>query len=306
MKSLPLRLALPLLLLVLSPLACSRVTDPAYRQQVDAWHAQRVERLRSQSGWLTLVGLHPLREGANTVGSAEGMDVRLLVAGAPARVGTLTVSGDSLALEVATGVKARLQSRTENLAGRRVALATDVGGHPTVIDLGGALFYVIERGDRLFVRVKDPDSEARSAFTGIERFPVDPRWRVKAKLVPDAPPRTVSVPDVLGDANEEPTPGTLVFRLRGRECRLRPVGEPGQPLSLVFGDASNGAATYGGGRFLETEALAADGTVTVDFNRAYNPPCAFTPYATCPLPPEGNTLPFAVEAGEKSYGSGHH
>jgi uncharacterized protein len=306
MKSSPLRFALPLLLLALFPLACSRLADPAYRQKVDAWHAERVERLRSESGWLTLVGLHPLREGANTIGSAEGMDVRLLVARAPARVGTLTVNGDSLALEVAPGAKVRLQSRTEDLAGQRIALATDAGGHPTVIDLGGPLFYVIKRGDRLFVRVKDPNSEARRSFTGIERFPVDPRWRVKAKLEPDVPPRTVSVPDVLGGVSEEPTPGTLVFRLRGRECRLRPTGEPGQPLSFVFGDASNGDATYGGGRFLETEALAADGTVTIDFNRAYNPPCAFTPYATCPLPPEGNKLPFAVEAGEKTYGSGHH
>ena len=305
MKPTPPRRNLALLLLATLPFACARPIDPAYVKQVDDWHAGRLASLRGETGWLTLVGLHPLHAGANTLGSAEGMDVRL-AAKAPARLGTLTLTGDALDLAVNADVNASLQNRTDRLGGTTVALASDASGHPTIVETGGLLFYAIRRGERFFLRVKDPDSEVRRNFTGIDRFPVDPRWRVKAKLERFDPPRKVAVPDVLGGLNQEECPGTLVFRLRGQEYRLTPTGGPGEGLSLVFADATTGRATYGGGRFLDTDPPAADGTVTLDFYRAYNPPCAFTAFATCPLPPDGNKLPLAVEAGEKAYGAGHH
>ncbi len=153
--------------------------------------------------------------------------------------------------------------------------------------------------------MKDKDSEVRRNFIGVDRFPVGPRWRVKARLEAHDPPQTVAVPNVLGQVNQSPSPGTLVFVLAGFSCRLVPVGEPGESLFIVFADATTGTRTYGGGRFLSAEPPAVDGTVVLDFNKAVNPPCAFTPFATCPLPPEGNILPVAIRAGEKNWGAPH-
>ncbi len=303
---------LPLLALALALAAglasCARKIDPAYVQALDAWHAKRIESLRSETGWLTLVGLHSLKAGENSVGSAAGSDVKLIDK-APARVGTLTVADGSFFFQAAPGADARVESSggvPAQAAVDTVTMISDAHERPTTIDVGPLLFYVIERGQMSFLRVKDRQSEVRKAFTGIERFPVDPRWRVVAKLEKHDPPLTVSVPDVLGQTSDEPSPGTLSFTLAGHACRLIPTGEPGSQLFIIFGDATNGATTYGAGRFLYADPPADDGTVVLDFNKAINPPCAFTPFATCPLPPQGNKLSFAVEAGEKTWGSGHH
>jgi uncharacterized protein (DUF1684 family) len=291
---------LALLPLVLAGCGGDKVETPAaYVNEVDAWHAGRVERLRSDTGWLTLVGLHELDATAvNTLGSDPAATVRL-VDKAPARVGDLaclegrwTFAADpSAAVTVADSAATPVSA---------LELATDRDGSPTTLACGSLLFFVIEREGAFFLRVKDRESEVLRDFAGIDRYPVDARWRVTARLEPG--PGTVKVPNVLGHETDEPSPGTLVFRLGGRECRLTPTGKPGEELFLVFGDATNGQGTYGGGRFLSTPAPAADGTVELDFNRAYNPPCVFTPYATCPLPGKGNTLKVAVEAGEKVWG----
>jgi len=152
--------------------------------------------------------------------------------------------------------------------------------------------------------VKDSASPARLTFTGVERYPVDPRWRVEARLEADSA-RSIAIPNVLGQVSEEPCPGRLVFTLDGRECALWPLGAPGEELFIVFADATSGAETYGAGRFLSAPAPDAAGRATLDFNRAVNPPCAFSPYATCPLPPAGNALAVAVRAGEKTWGEAH-
>jgi uncharacterized protein (DUF1684 family) len=308
----PARQLAPLLLLapvLIGLFACSRRIDPAYVKSIDDWHAKRIKTLRGETGWLTLVGLVPLHPGANGVGSAAGSDAQLPEK-APAHVGTVTVDAGRFFFRAVPGVDVRV----ENRAGVPSAAAVDTvtmlsdtqGDGPTTLDVGSLLFYVIARGDKTFLRVKDRMSEVRRAFTGIDRFPVDPRWRVVAKFERHDPPLTVAVPDVLGQINEEPSPGTLSFTLAGRDCRLIPTGEPGGQLFIVFGDPTNGVTTYGAGRFLNADAPSPDGKVVLDFNKATNPPCAFTPYATCPLPPEGNRLPVAVEAGEKSWGAGHH
>ncbi len=288
----------------------------AYVQQIHAWHQERLESLRSETGWLTLVGLHPLQEGAQTVGSAADSDVQL-VDKAPARLGILTLTGEDVVLEVAEGVDLQVARRenadeaaqsagtdrdTQAARTATIALQTDAQGEPTVLELGSLSCYVIRRGDRKYLRVKDRESEVRRKFQGIERFPVDPRWRVTARLEIHDPPRTVSVPNVLGQASESPSPGTLVFELAGRTCQLIPIGEPGASLFVVFGDDTNRESTYGGGRFLSVPSPGPDRTVILDFNKATNPPCVFTPYATCPLPPAENVLPVAVEAGEKMWG----
>ncbi|MFH1843354.1 MAG: DUF1684 domain-containing protein [bacterium] len=327
---------LPLLWLLLLP--AMAVAGNEYIQEIDDWHAQRVERLRSDTGWLTLVGLHPLAEGDNSVGSANGMDVQLIHK-APREVGRLTIhrgkAGLLVTLHLVEGIevqvvdpvavaaaaeaaaRAAAENTTETTAAAEAAAARpttiqgslelipDSAGRPTLVELGSLQFHVINRGDLMFLRVKDRQSEVLRDFEGIDRFPVDPAWRVTARLeVPDSA-LTVSIPNVLGQSDDQTSPGVLVFELAGQECRLTPIGDHGQDLFIIFGDETNEVTTYGGGRFLSASAPAEDGTVQLDFNQATNPPCVFTPYATCPLPPECNKLTVKVEAGEKMWG-GHH
>ncbi len=282
---------------------CSRepATDPAYIAQVDQWHAERIQRLRSDTGWLTLVGLHELHKGVNSVGSAEGSDVQL-IAKAPARVGKLEVGELGVIFQTAPEARVTLFDSTAAPVGRML-LDTDKTGRPTQLACGSLVFYVIDRQGRLFLRVKDRESAVLREFQGIDRFPVDVRWRVPAHLEGMATP--VEIANVLGQKAAETSPGTLVFTLEGTECRVRPTGESGGGLFLVFADPTNGKTTYPAGRFLEIDPPDSSGVYTVDFNKAYNPPCCFTPFATCPLPPPENHLPVAVTAGEKVWGHGH-
>lgn len=289
-------------LCLLLPAGCARRTDPAYIAEVDQWHQERLDRLTAADGWLTLVGLHPLHAGLNTVGTSAEHDVRLADK-APAQLGVITVGPGQILFSAYPGAAVTLAGQEDGPPLVGTELATDRSGQPTVLAAGPLLMHVIDRDGLLFLRVKDREAETLRSFTGVDRFAVDRKWRVTAHLEPG--PATLTVPNVLGQKSESPSPGVLVFKLAGRECRLTPEGEPGGPLFIVFGDATNGEATYGGGRFLSAAAPAADGTVVLDFNRAVNPPCVFSPYATCPLPPPDNLLPVAVAAGEKLWGHQH-
>lgn len=282
--------------------ACgSGAQDADYVATIDAWHAQREAALAAEDGWLSLVALLPIERGARTLGSAPDAELRL-PAPAPPRVGTITLNdAGGLGLEPAPGVPLRVG---DDVLNGPISLVPDSDGEPTEVSLGTLRFYAIERGGAFFLRVKDREAPARLHFTGVDRFPVDTRWRVEARLEADSA-RSIAIPNVLGQLDDAPCPGRLVFTLDGAPCSLWPIAEAGEELFLVFADASTGDSTYGGGRFLSAPAPDADGHVTLDFNRAVNPPCAFSPYATCPLPPEGNTLSVAVLAGEKNWGSGH-
>ncbi|MBW3612797.1 MAG: DUF1684 domain-containing protein [Chloroflexi bacterium] len=268
--------------------------DPAaHRAEVEAWREDRYEALRRDQGWLTLAGLAWLRLGANRVGSARDNDV-VLPAG-PRHAGTLTLSGD--------GVVAAGDFRHENAPADGLRIADDHEGasEPTLLELDGLRLIVIRRGDRLGVRTWDLDAPLRRDFTGIDHWPVDPAWRLAAAFEA-TPDRTLHVPDVLGPGYEEASPGDVVFRVGDRQHRLQAMpGGPGGELWLIFGDATNGIETYAGGRFLYTGPPDGEGGVVVDFNRAYNPPCVFSPYATCPLPWPANRLDVRIEAGEKTF-----
>jgi len=177
---------------------------------------------------------------------------------------------------------------------------------PTVVELGTLRFHVIKRNDRYALRVKDRASDARTHFAGLDYFPTDPRWRVEARWVPYNPPHKIPITNVLGMTSDEVAPGRLVFAVEGKEYSVEPILEQGEKdLFIIFRDATAGKETYGAARYLYATPPGADGKVIVDFNKAYNPPCAFTPYATCPLPPAQNKLPFRIEAGEKKYAGGH-
>ena len=289
--------------------------DPFYRQELETWRAERVARLTSEQGWLSVVGLWWLEPGANPAGSAADGRV-VLPASVPPRIGSFEVAGGAASFQVALGVDGVAVAGgggegggDRALApGDRVELATDVAdGGPTVLAVGKVRFFVIDRHGRLGVRVKDPDAPARRDFAGIEYFPIDPSWLVQARFERSDPPKKIPVPDILGVVENEDSPGAVVFTHDGATYRLDALAESGETdLFLIVGDRTNGHETYGGGRFLYAPAPGPDGLVTVDFNRAYNPPCAFTEFATCPLPPPGNKLPIPVEAGEKRYAHSAH
>ena len=270
---------------------------PGYAAEIDAWKAKRVASLRSDDGWLTVVGLFWLSEGANTVGSAADSVVVLPHHGIPAKVGTLRLAGTTLAFEPAPDADVRIAGQPA----RSGEIRSDAAGEPTVLSIGTVHFYVIERAHRFAVRVKDTDSEARRDFHGITYFKTDPTWRIEARFEPYDPPRSIPIPNVLGHVDPESSPGAIVFTRDGRTFRLDAVLERGETdYFVIFGDRSNGTDTYGAGRFLYVPPPNGGKTV-IDFNKAYNPPCVFTPYATCPLPPPQNKLPIRVEAGEKQY-----
>ena len=302
MKLRVLLLALALISILSCGCAREEPTDPAYVAQVDEWHAGRLERLRSDTGWLTLVGLHELKPGLNLVGSAADANVRLIDK-VPSRVGVLEVGelGIVFQADAAAGVTA--EGVRGPTAVTRLLLKTDAGGDPTVLSCGSLAFHVIDRQGLYFLRVKDRESPVLRDFQGIDRFPVKAKWRVPARL--EGEPGLLAVPNVLGQTTQEEFPGLLVFEMDGQEYRVAPTGERGESLFLVFGDETNGSVTYGGGRFLSIEAPDEGDDYVLDFNRATNPPCVFTEFATCPLPTAQNVLPVAIEAGEKVWG-GHH
>jgi uncharacterized protein (DUF1684 family) len=266
------------------------VIDPAsHRAEVEAWRAGRYEALRRDHGWLTLSGLGWLTPGENRVGSDPSSDV--VLPGGPPHAGTLTVTGD--------GVTADGAWLHEGRPVDALALIDDREGHQTMLELGSLRMCLIERGGRLALRTWDLDAPARRTFAGIDHWTVDPAWRIVGRFEP-TPDRTLAVPDVLGTSERQPSPGEVVIEIGGSQHRLQALsGGPTGELWLVFGDATNGVETYGGGRFLYTAPPGEDGSVVVDFNRAYNPPCVFSPYATCPLPWPANVLPVRVEAGER-------
>ena len=278
-----------------APAAPVKAAD--YPAEVEAWRQKRIANLTSEDGWLSLVGLHWLEPGDNRFGSAKDNAV-VFPEKAPAHAGTFQRSGDAVTLSVEKGVA--LTKNGQPFTGGPVA--SDEKGNPDVLQLGSLRFFVIKRGEKLGIRVKDSEAETRKKFHGIPHFPVDPAWRVEARWEPFATPKKLSIPTVLDTVEEMESPGTAVFTLKGTEYRLDPVIEQGEDkLFFIFWDETGKTDTYGAGRFLYAE-MPKDGKVVIDFNKAYNPPCAFTHYATCPLPPKQNRLKLRVEAGEKRYG----
>ena len=278
-------------------------TDPAlaaYRASIDAARAARNTGLRDPMSWLTLVGLHWLRAGTQTFGSDPSNDVVLHAeAGSvPPVAGTLEVI-DGRVLVHPEGEALTLDGRpVEDL----LPLADDGDGdsEPTVLGLASLRLHVIRRGgDRLALRVRDTRAKTLLAFDGVVAFEPDPAWRLTGRLVPAPAGSTIEVVDIVGDITDGTTPGDVELDIDGTTHRVHALEANRGRLWLVFGDATNGRETYGGGRFLVTGEVQPDGTVEVDFNLAYNPPCVFSPYATCPMVPAGNVLPVRVEAGER-------
>jgi uncharacterized protein len=278
--------------------------DPiAHRAAVEAVRLDRVTRLRDPMSWLSLVGLHWLHAGEARFGADPSNEIVLSAeaGGIPAVAGTIRVIDGRVFVDPADAGL--------TIDGRPVPagteLADDQAEAPTILELGALRMILIRRGaDHLGLRVRDTSAAVLRTWEGLPFFPIDPGWRVVGRLERAAPGTTMPVPDVLGDINDEPSPGSVEFTIDGRTFRLAALESTPGHLWLVFGDQTNGHETYPGGRFLVTGEVQPDDTVEVDFNIAYNPPCVFSPYATCPLPPQGNRLPIRVEAGERVW-NGH-
>jgi len=269
----------------------------SHADQVAAERARRLARLRNPEGWLSLVGLEWLHEGENRVGADPDADVVLTGSDSPPFAGTVEVTNGGARFVPAPRADV---THFGQLVSEPLELDDDLEGEPTKLAIGSLRFHLIRRGDQLAIRIRDRDAPALAAFAGLDYFPIDPAWRVPARFEA-TPGRSIDVPDVIGMVEAQPAPGTIIFEREGTEYRLDALEGPEDRLWLIFGDATNGRETYGGGRFLYSEPLDGD-RVVVDFNLAYNPPCVFSPYATCPLPWPANRLPISIEAGEKVYG----
>lgn len=274
--------------------------DPVtYERDVTRQRRERVERLTAADGWLTLVGLHFLNEGENRIGSAPGNEI--VLPHGPGLLGTARLEQGRVRLTLAPGVPAKIDGREIGVADLR----PEEPGPPTIVTIGTLGFYLIERGGKLAVRVKDSAARRRVEFAGIDYFPVDPRWRIEAHWVPFARSRQIPIVNILGQTGPALVPGKAVFTHEGQTYELLAIDEGlNEPLFFVISDATSGRETYGAARFVYAERPRGE-TIVLDFNLAYNPPCAFTPFATCPLPPKENRLPFAVTAGEKNYRGTH-
>lgn len=269
----------------------------AYETEIREWQAGRAKGLLRETGWLTLTGLFWLDEGESGVGAAAGNKVRLPEK-APESVGTLARRGTSVTLTTGPGAMVTVGG---NPVGS-IEMKADTTGEPTIAEVGPVQFFVIQRGDRVGVRVRDRENPALQSFRGLEYFPTDPKWRVEARLEKYDPPKQIPILNIVGIVEPLPSPGALVFEIDGKEYRLDPILEEGSDeLFVIFADATSGGATYGAGRYLYAKPAGPDGTTILDFNKSYNPPCAFTEFATCPLPPRQNRLPIRIEAGEKAY-----
>jgi len=268
------------------------VDEESYRAEVEAWRAAQEAALRAPEGWLSLAGLHWLNEGANRVGGGDRNEVALPADAAPAFVGELCLHEG-----VVTVGAARASLLLNNAPPEDRPLRDDADPAPDRLSVGRLSMQVIRRGARVGVRVRDPERPARGTFPGRRWFPVQPAYRLRARLEPYDPPRPIAITNVLGDTADELSPGAVVFSLDGRELRLDARSAPDGGLIILFRDRTSGDTTYGAGRTLRTPPPVA-GVVDLDFNRAANPWCAFTPFATCPLPPPQNRLPLAIPAGE--------
>ncbi len=283
-------------LITILALAMLPVDQASYRAQIEKWRQQREESLKAENGWLTVAGLFWLKEGDSTMGTGRENSFVLPPGSAPEKVGRFDFHGGKTVFQAAPGVTVTVNGKPVTSA----ALAADSAGSPDVLRVRNLTMFVIQRGSRFGVRLKDRDSEARRKFAGTHWFPVAEEYRVTAKFVPYSPPKKIAVPNILGDVEQEASPGYVEFTLKGRQFRLDPVSE-GDGLFFIFKDLTGGKETYPSGRFLSAD-LPQNGEVVLDFNQAVNPPCAFTPYATCPLPPAQNHLPVRIEAGELRYG----
>jgi uncharacterized protein (DUF1684 family) len=268
-----------------------------YKNEIKEWRKKRLKNLKSEDGWLNLAGLYWLEKGKNTIGSDSSNDV-VFPDKSPENLGYVRLKNDEVTFHTKEG------AIVANKAGEQVKqtkMNHDQEKNTTILQHGPLKWFIIKRDDKLGIRLRDLMSPLLKKLDSIPAFPVKPGWKVEAEFIPYKQKRFMEVPNVLGGTYKEQVHGKLKFKIEDTTYTLLPMGDR-KHLFLVFGDQTNAEETYGGGRFLSVPAPDESNKTIIDFNKAYNPPCAFTPYATCPLPPRENFLPVKIKAGEKSPG----
>ena len=279
--------------------ARDRQAQLAFATGQQAWRDERKADLTRPEGWTSLVGLHWLEPGAHYLGSDPDNGIRLAMG--PAHLGMIELKRGGLRFVPENDVALTLDGVA--LAGGVSLRADDDPAGPSKLafDDGRGVATVIKRDERYALRVRHADAPSRTGFHGIDYWPAAAGWRVPGRFIPHPPGRTLAIANIIGTTDDVPNPGAIEFERGGKTYRLEALDEGDGGLFLVFADRTNGHGSYGAGRFLDAAQPDAQGRVMLDFNRAYNPPCAFTPFATCPLPPAENRLDLLIDAGEKSY-----
>ena len=271
---------------------------PDYEREILTWRAERYQRLLADDGWLSVVALFPLEDGELTFGTDPAADLVFPGDGPPAIFGHLSTAGEGADRQVVVHAATGTEILHQGHAIDEIELVSDAQEGTIYLEVAPYRFFLIERSRRPFLRLIDLSRLERVDKPRIDHFPIDESWRIEARFEPYDPARTITVPTVLETVNQSISPGALVFERDGAVHRLDAI-DSGDDLFIIFADETTGAETYGGGRYIYTELADADGRITLDLNRAYNPPCVFTAHATCPLPPRQNRMALRVEAGER-------
>ena len=276
----------------------------AFANEQAAWRAERREGLLKPDGWTSLIGLHWIEPGAHYVGSDADNGIRLAIG--PEHMGLLRLEKGVATFVPESDATLTLDGAPLTAAATLRTDSDEAGPSVIAYDEGKGLATVIKRGDRYALRVKHADAPTRLHFAGLQYWPGGRDWKVDAKFVPHPAGKTIPIVNIVGMTDEVPNPGAVEFQRDGRTYRLEALDEGGDELFLIYADRTSGHGSYGAGRYLYAAKPDAGGNVVLDFNQGYNPPCAFTAFATCPLPPPENRLDLAITAGEKAYAKPAH
>ncbi len=289
------RIVSQLFMILLTLNACNQNGDSsdAYLKEINRWKEKRLARLKSENGWLNLAGLFWLEEGLNTIGSDSTNSI-IYPEKAPPRLGIYTLENGQVRFIPEADADVLLDGKPV----KEIVIDTDKTGKPTLLESGSLAWFIIERGDQFGIRLRDYEHPAINQLTHIETFPANPAWKIEAAFEAYEEPRELLIPTIIGTVEKNMCPGILHFNVNGVPQEFYPVAA-GKKLFVIFADETSALETYGGGRFLYLDQPDKQGLVNIDFNKAFNPPCAFTEYATCPLPPRENFLTVRIEAGEK-------
>lgn len=280
----------------------ARVDSVSYKLEIDKWRQKRVDELVAEEGWLNLAGLFWLKEGINSFGSSDQNDIKFPAGKIPERAGYFLVNQEKVSISVTPGVNI-------TQSGKPIRKGTIFSGDSTTnptLEYGSLKWFIIQRDKAVGIRLRDLESEGIKEFKGIVNYPTDPDWRIEARVEYPTEPKIIDITNVVGQTTPQVSPGTLVFLVNDKEYRLDALDGGKEELFVIFGDATNERETYPSGRYIYVKRANTDGRTILDFNKAYNPPCAFTAFATCPLPPKQNVLDVSVTAGEKIYNGAEH
>lgn len=293
----------PLLIILITVFlsGCPMTQERAiFDNDLEEWRNQRYTDLREPDGYLSLAGLYWLEDGEHSFGSDSSNNL-IFPESAPPNLGSFIIRDSTVTMRIVDDVDVLVDSSSV----KEQMMLDDSDASPTIAHLGSLNWHVINRSRGLAIRLMDTESEARRNFAGIDYFRPDMAWRIEGRFAPYDPPLEIDMPSITGVDEKDTVPGAVLFEVGGAEFRLDVTGQPGDDrYFVVFGDATSGQETYGGGRFVWIDAEDEDGNIVIDFNQSYNPPCVFSEYATCPLPTPSNRLPIRIEAGELKYG-GH-